>query len=73
MNRDFLFRLEFHRKEQWDLNQAGTVIPLICVHFAKPDSSARILCLWQGGIQVGSLVLSNYVIRFGKFFLRGKV
>lgn len=71
MDRDFLFRLEFHQKEQWDLNEAGNVIPMICVHFARPDSSTRIFCLWRGGIQVGEIVLSGSIIRIGRFFLRG--
>lgn len=40
--------LLFHRKEQWDLDD---IVPWVCVHFKKSDSSRRVFCLWRFGFE----------------------
>lgn len=69
-DRDYLFSFKFHRKEQWDLNRAGDIIPVICISLETPDSSRRIFCLWKYGIQVGGFLLTPRLVQFGRRFFR---
>jgi hypothetical protein len=52
-----IWRLWFHRKDQWDLDDTGEVFPWLCVHWSTPGRSSRIFCAWHGGIQVGKVYL----------------
>jgi hypothetical protein len=47
----------FHRREQWDLH----CFPWLCVHLKSKQSSTRIFCIWNGGLNIGKLYL-----RWGK-------
>lgn len=73
-DRDYLFAIKFHQKEQWDLNRTADVIPFICVSYETPDRSKRIFCLWRYGIQIGNFLLTPHLARIGKRSIRwGKI
>lgn len=60
-------KLQFHRKEQWDLG----CWPLLCVrrngtNRAGNYESSRVFCLWLWGIQIGSWLWCRKGPRHGK-------
>jgi len=46
--------LKFHRKEQWDLE----CWPWLVIAWTTPDRYRRIACLWRGGVELGSLLVT---------------
>lgn len=42
--------LRFHRKDQYDILKQGVRKPLLVINWETPDRSARLFCLWHGGV-----------------------